>query len=242
MLLLLVSLALSGGVIVAAWALHWGRRRAGRAPLARARKTPQFAPLPVYRASVLDRPQTWLAVRGRNLLAVQLALGLHNPKPCTWMEGLAGEQKLFIAPAVKGWILVIGSGLPEPNDDIDTCFRFIVELSRKLGHVQFFNSNRVLGHHAWVQAHSGRIDRAYAWAGKTLWNQGIKTAAELELGLKCFQYFEDSHRAFGEPDTAGINTEKVPMLAARWSLDPAGVDDQLIEQSLGISGEPSRIY
>src|SRR6266446_8327546 len=177
------------------------------------------------------RPAAWLAIRSRNLHAVQSALGLHNPKPCSWMEGLAGEEKLFIAPPVRGWILVIGSGLPDPSEDVDACFRFVVDLSRKLGHVQFFSASRILHHHAWVRAEGGRVLRAYAWAGKTLWNQGPRTAAERELNLKCFDYADAADRpAFGQPDILAANTDKVPLLAARWSLDPGRIDERFLEQ------------
>src|SRR5262245_45333363 len=60
-----------------------------------------FSP-PPKRAFHLSRPAAWLAIRSRNLHAVQSALGLHHTKPCSWTEGLAGEEKLFIAPPVKG--------------------------------------------------------------------------------------------------------------------------------------------
>src|SRR5690349_8761743 len=109
-------------------------------------------------------------------------------RPSSWLEGLAGEEKLFIAPPIKGWIIVLGSGLPEPNHDVDACFCFLLEMSRKLGRIQFFNASRILHHHAWIQAEHGRIIRAYAWAGRTLWNQGKTTLGERELGLKCFDY------------------------------------------------------
>jgi len=46
--------------------------------------------------------------------------------------------------------------LPDPADDVDVCYRLLAELSRKLGHVQFFNANTVLNQHAWVQAEHGR--------------------------------------------------------------------------------------
>src|SRR5437763_10697429 len=59
----------------------------------------------------VQRPTTWLAVRSRNVHAVQMALGLNNVQPCTWLEGLSGEEKLFIAPPVKRWVLIIASGL-----------------------------------------------------------------------------------------------------------------------------------
>lgn len=200
---------------------------------------PNFLPSHVV---LQHRPASWIAVRSRSTQAVQAALGLSNPKPCTWLEGLARDQKLFISPPIQGWVLVAGSRVPDAGDDVDTTFRFLLELSRKLGHVQYFSANRILGHHAWARAEAGRVVRAYAWAGKTLWNQGVKTRAELELGLKCFQYLETPDRAFGQSDVLATNTEKVPLLAARWSLDPAAVDERALEQARGIAGEPPRLY
>jgi len=195
---------------------------------------------PAARPSYLRRPNSWLVIKSRNLLAVQSALGLHNPRPCSWSEGVAGEKKLFISPPVKGWILVIGSGLPEPSEDVDACFRFVLDLSRKLGHVQFFSASHILHHHAWVKAEGGRIQRAYAWAGKTIWKQGIRTPAEMELGLKCLDYADPSERVFfSSPDAMAANADKVPLLAARWSLDPAEIDERFFEHEPGISGEPS---
>ena len=192
--------------------------------------------------AMLTRPTTWLAVRSRNVHAVQIALNLHNVQPCTWLEGLTGDEKLFVAPPVKGWVLIIGSGLPDPADDVDACFRFLTGLSRKLGQVQFFKANRVLGHHAWVQAEYGRVVRGYAWAGKTLWNQGKPTRAETDFGLKCFEYFETPEQAFDQFDAVAANVEKVAMLAGRWSLDPGAVDEHLFEHAYGIAGEPPRLF
>ena len=191
---------------------------------------------------MMKRPTTWLAVRSRNVHAVQMALGLNNVQPCTWLEGLAGDEKLFVAPPVKGWVLIIGSGLPDPADDVDVCFRFLTSLSQKLGHVQFFKANRVLGHHAWVRVEGGRVVRGYAWAGRTLWNQGKPTRAETEFGLKCFQYFESPDQTFEQSEIAAMNVEKVSSLADRWSLDPAHVDEHLFEHAYGIAGEPPRHF
>jgi hypothetical protein len=184
-----------------------------------------------------------VAVRSRDLHLVQGALGLSNPRPCTWIQGLMSEQQLFIAPPIHGWILITGCGLPDPGDDVDACFRFLLGLSRKLGHVQFYHANSILSHHAWVRAEAGRIVRAYAWAGKTLWNQGVKTTAEIALGLKCFQYFEMPEPVlFEEPDPISLNTERVSQLAAQWSIDPAAIDERTLDQAGGIAGEPPRLY
>lgn len=240
LLLILLGIVLGGIAVMVAMASHW--HRLGFAQVVGLRR-PTFPNFTSPHIVFQHRPAAWLAIRSRHLRAVQTALALNNPQPCTWMEGLVREQKLFIAPPVNGWILVVGSGLPDAGDDPDATFRFLLGLSRKLGHVQFFAANRVLGHHAWVQAEAGRIVRAYAWAGQTLWNQGVKTRAELELGLKCFHYFDGPQRiSLGQSDVLTTNTEKVPLLAARWSLDPAAIDERLFEHTRGVAGEPPRLY
>jgi hypothetical protein len=191
---------------------------------------------------LLKRPSAWLAVRSRNVHAVQMALGLHNVQPCTWSEGLSGDEKLFVAPPVNGWVLIIGSGLPDPAEDVDACYRFLTSLSKKLGQVQFFVANRVLGHHAWVRVESGRITRGYAWAGRTIWNQGNDTRVEAQFGLKCYDYFEPPDMTYGFSDVITANVEKVSQLAAHWSIDPGSVDETSFEHVYGIAGEPPRSY
>lgn len=242
LLLTLFTGAVVGGTILTLLVLSWKRRHAAEEhpfePFVQSFKDLSLS-LP---SSLLRRPTTWLAVRSRNVHAVQVALGLNNVQPCTWLEGLSGEEKLFIAPPVRGWVLIIGSGLPDPADDVDVCFRFLTNLSQKLGHVQFFKANRVLGHHAWVRLEGGRVIRGYAWAGKTLWNQGMPTRAESEFGMKCFEYFESSDETFEDSEIAATNVEKVSTLAGRWSLDPATVDENLFEHVYGIAGEPPRLY
>jgi hypothetical protein len=38
------------------------------------------------------------------------------------------------------------------------------------------------------------------------------------------------------------NVDRVPLLAARWSLDPAAIDERLLSREYGLAGEPSRAY
>ena len=238
LLLLLFSTALSIGLAIIVLLIRRARERAGQLPACVSEPA-----CPYERTCIFRRPGCWLAVKSRNLLAVQSALGLHNAKPCSWTEGMAGDEKLFIAPPVKGWILVMGSVLPDPSDDVDACFRFVVSLSRKLGQVQFFSASRVLHHHSWIKVDGGRVLRAYAWAGRTLWQQGSRTTAENELGLRCFDYLEPAERlCFTAPDPVASNVDKVPLLAARWSLDPARIEERVLEAQHGVAGEPSRRY
>ena len=208
-----------------------------------ARQREGWAEAKRFRTRLFESPVRWVAIKSGNVHLVQSALRLNNPTPCSWKEGLARaqEHKLFISPPVGGWILVMGSDLPDPGEDVDKCFRFILELSRKLGHVQYFNANRVVDHHAWVQVEQGVVRRAYAWCGRTLWNQGRLTRAEIELALKCYAYGDGEDRVdFGRVDPTAVNTERVPLLASRWSLDPTAIDARALKEHQGIAGKLSR--
>lgn len=242
LLLLLLGIALGIGVTCLLMVVHFLKKgRLANRP--RLRSMNLLARERRLHAPIFNVPSRWLAVRSGNPQLVQAALGLNNPTPCSWEEGLtaAHEHKLFISPAIRGWVLVMGSNLPEPGDDVDRCFRFVMELSRKLGQVQFFSLNRAVNHHTWVQAEFGAVQRAYAWAGKTLWNQGAITRAELDLGLKCHAYGEGEERVdFGRPDPAALNTERLPLLASRWSLDPTSIDARVLRENQGITGQLSR--
>jgi hypothetical protein len=116
-------------------------------------------------------------------------------------------------------------------------------LSRKLGHVQFFQADPLLQHHAWILTESGRVVRAYAWAGAVVWNQGMKTSAEIALGVKCFAYGETPAASdWTVADFLVANVEKVPHLARRWSLDPAEIDLRLLATVHGITGQRPQRY
>jgi len=190
----------------------------------------------LFRPTLPSRPTTWLAIRSVNSEAVQSALGVNHSTPCSWSEGLAGDHEFFISSRVNGWVIVTGLGVPAPNEDVDECFHFLVNLSRKLGHVQFFCAEKFSHHHAWARLDDGCVTRAYAWAGATLWNQGAQTIPEVELGLKCFDYGDLSATILD----AESNFEKVPALAAKWSLDPAEI--QFVQHAGGVAGESARIY
>ena len=180
------------------------------------------------RAAAFEQPGRWLAVKGIHPSEVQAALQLHRPTSCSWEQGLAEarEDKLFISPPLAGWVLVVGSGLPEPSEDPDRCYRFLTALSRKLGHVQFFSVSRAVHYHCWAILERGRVFRAYAWGGETLWNQGPLTAAEKELHVLCLEYASDQN-PFALREALSANVEKVNQLAARWSLDPAAVPPEM---------------
>jgi hypothetical protein len=238
LVLLLVTTAIIVGTFAVGLAGIWKRRSERRSTRSTLGDTSDLsAPF------LFDRPARWMAVKCNNLQKVQNALGLNNPIPCPLSEGFSrlNDHKLFISPPMKGWVLVVGNSLPDVSDDVDRTFRFIMKVANELGSVQYFSANRVLNHHAWVRIENNRVYRAYAWAGETVWNQGQCTAAEKELALKCYEYFDSPlPYPFTARDSHVANTEKVMQLAARWSIDPMAVNNQNLRASIGIAGDLSR--
>lgn len=189
--------------------------------------------------TIFDAPVRWVAIKTVSLQAVQSALGLQHARRCSWNEAVTApfEPRLFIAPPIDGWVLVLGCDLPDPDEDVDDCFCFLTHLSRELGQVQFFSANRVINHHAWARLESGVVTRAYAWAGETLWNQGPLTSAEMTLKLRCLDYTETVGQLnLAHRELLSTNTEKVLRLAGCWSLDPTGIDRARLQHSVGIAG------
>src|SRR5437667_9228916 len=95
LLLILLGITVGTGSAMAVLINRWVRLNRSRKPLI---LDHGFAPFhfAAPRALYSRRPFCWLAVKGHNVLPVQTALCLHNPKPCSWMDGLAGQEKLFI--------------------------------------------------------------------------------------------------------------------------------------------------
>ncbi|HEY4417645.1 MAG TPA: hypothetical protein VGO57_18280 [Verrucomicrobiae bacterium] len=225
-------IALGIGLMTFAW-MFYLQRRAQRELLTATslRKNPSAA------SAALPRPVCWLAVRSVSPESVKEALGLDRAAPCSWTEGLKGGHEFFISPRVHGWVIITGVALPNPSDDVDATFLFLQALSRKLGHVQFFYAERFSHHHAWARLDDGCVTRAYAWAGETVWSQGIETLPEIECDVKTSGYGEHGLSL----RDAESNFDRLPQLAARWSLDPAEVKLNSLRQSIGIAGESAWI-
>ena len=230
-LLLMHMIALGVGLMIFGWMIYLQRRAR--------RELGLLSPLLNFTTSpgTPQRPSCWLAVRSVSPESVKDALGLNRAAPCSWTEGLAGGHEFFISPRVHGWVIVTGLALPNPSEDVDECFIFLSTMSRKLGHVQFFYAEKFSRHHAWARLDDGCVTRAYAWVGETVWHQGVETLPEIEIGVKTFGYGDQSAASLD----ADTNFEKVSLLAARWSLDPAEVKLNSIRESIGIAGESAWI-
>ena len=241
LLLLLAAMVILGAacLILILHFINPRRRDAGSDP----RHEASVGPTVAWRnTGILLVPARWMAVRATTVREVRTALGLSNPVPCSIEDGLAGnhQQALFLAPPVNGWVLITGPGVPDPAEDIDEVYHLLRSLSIKLGAAQFFSFNRVIGHHGWAWARGGGIVRAFAWTGKTVWNEGDPTPAERAFRMRCPQYGDPPPQSASARENLLSNLDKVPLLAARWSVDPVGVHQQL-PHGMGVAGEFSRV-
>jgi hypothetical protein len=186
----------------------------------------------------------WLAIKSQNPLVIQEAFKLHKATPCKVGDAIEdlSDRRIFISPPTNGWVMVFGAALPDPVEDVDHCFHFLSALSERLGHVQFFTVDRLNSHHGWAMVENGQVVRAYAWSGKTIWNQGELTIAEKELKMVCLGYDEPSRQENpSRVKSQEWNAEKISSLAGRWGLDPAVIFRRQAEERRGILGELPRM-
>lgn len=240
MMFLLLAIVVIAGSFIWLASVHARERRRKRPRHHRLLPTEELEESHLPYTALINLPQRWLAVQGATPEALVNALGLRHINECGWAEGLsaAGQERVFISPRIGDWTLVIGDNLPDPADDVDVAFRFLTGLSDDLGHVQYFSACRALGHHAWIKLYQGKVVRAFAWAGQTIWNQGPMSSAEIKLGASCLNFLEDEHLTWrDQQEVSAGNIEIIPALAARWSIDPAAIDARKIAPYHGFTGE-----
>jgi len=200
---------------------------------------PSNDPEPAEEQAWLQWPSRWIAVLGAKPVAVRNALDLCGVQWCSLAEGLqlASEDRYFISQHVKDWVVVFGRELPDPGSDPDHLFRFLSDLSHELGTVQYFCADPVVGEHAWIWIEQGRVKRAFAWSGSTVWNQGDLTPAEKSLGVECPGYGEESPEDLRRNAMARYNVDRVHQLASKWGLDPGRLTRSLPKGAQGIVGK-----
>ncbi len=232
------------GPFICVWAIaaifyYMGRRRANQLRLAEISFSQSVQNR--FTSIVMNRPKTWLVVKSRNSEDVARSIGLLDLQTCSSASGLseADPDQIFVSPSVNGWVVVFGEGLPDPDTDIDECFKFLVNMSDRLGHLQYFHGNQALGHHAWVKLIERQVVRAYAWVGETAWNQGSITIAEKKSGMRAFDYFEEDSDSYINWETVRRNVEQLPLLASIWSIDPVVLLDASIRVKPGWIGRLS---
>lgn len=183
-------------------------------------------------------PDRWVAVRAPLVRDVREALELANTRPCPLEDAFNHPQHrgLYLTPPVNGWIMVFGPAVPDPAGDVDAVYHFVRGLGQRLGNAQYFHVHPPSGAHAWVWVRGGRVVRAFAWAGKTLWNEGESTREERQLGCACPPLGAEGEEDPDVSEEVRRNLEKIPRLAAAWGLDPITLLSHAAREP-GVAGE-----
>ena len=84
---------------------------------------------------------------------------------------------------------------------------------------------------AWILKDCGSANGTYLNGSRMERDHPLRTGDRIRLG--------DTEIVF---ETAEHNTDRVHLLAARWSLDPEAIDERSLEEGWGIVGEPSRRF
>lgn len=171
-----------------------------------------------------DKPQpfgyksSWLCIKNTTPQQVVLALGLKNAVPANWASGMSQQNKIFVSPVVRGYVLVIGYDTFQ-GADADGEIKALGTLAKAFSEVQCFATHRVVDFHTWARFVDGELVRAYGWlgeSGEVYLNRGSITPEEQSLGFdKFIQSAEDDWESVEFPDE-----ESVIRIAAAWGIDP----------------------
>lgn len=179
---------------------------------------------------------SWLAVRDGSVDAIVKALGLSDPIPVSWSQGMEvvggnhddcpaewGELAgVFITPMVRGWRLAVGhylgaGPLVRPDEDLRTDWRRVVSwcrrLSRVFGETHAFTDQAQMNWYSWILASGGSILRQAVYEdGELLSNRGQPSGVEARL---ISRFRPDEVQSRWQPDVG-----YVPRIAGEWSINP----------------------
>jgi len=183
----------------------------------------------------LGLDMSWIAVKTNNPADVACILGLENAVHENWVQGVTtiyatqkSDTSILITPALDKWVLIAGHALPQPlgTNFTDKCTPLIISLSKEFGEAQYFMSYPSLDFFGWAKASNNHLIRAFATGDEGLiWNHGRLTTAELELGLKFYDFRGLSARNgdAGKSIILAPTQLQVLALASQWSVNPAAL-------------------
>lgn len=177
-----------------------------------------------------DKPQpfgyktSWLCIKSDSPEEVIEALDLKNAAPANWQSGMSQSDKIFVSPAVKGYVLVVRYDTFQ-GADADGEINALGNIAKSFTEMQCFATHRVVDFHTWAKFTGGALVRAYGWlgaSGEVYLNDGALTLEEEELGFDNFiQSDEDDWDEVDFPDE-----ESIIDIAAAWGVDPMFSDDE----------------
>ncbi len=160
----------------------------------------------------------WIAIKATYRERVATTIGLEELKMVNWHYGVqeAYENHVFITPPVKGWVLVVGRGLPDFDDGRNPVLEDLLSrLSKTFQEVQFFSSHRIVDYYSWVKYIDGDMVRGLtSFEGSVLFDEGQVTSIETN--------FET------------INEDSFIAIAEDWSVNPTLLENSEFDHIEGL--------
>ena len=176
----------------------------------------------------------WFAVKTDQKNRLVEIFKLRKVMDCNWEAGIAQAYKgsVFITPAIAGWTLVCGWGLPtgDSKESIRKLKDLLRPLSEEFSEDQFFCTHRVSEYHCWMKASNGNIDRVYSYSGEAGENPVVEgQPTEFEKGFDLINTLSveaQDPKYFEREDLDFPNEETVMQVAGNWSVDPTKLDER----------------
>ncbi|WP_276975780.1 hypothetical protein [Flavobacterium filum] len=176
----------------------------------------------------------WFAVKTDKKNKLAEILKLKNLSECNWKVGIdkAYNGAVFITPAIDGWTLVCGWGLPhgDSKEGIEEVKFILQALSKEFGDAQYFSTHRVTAYHCWMKATNGQVVRVYSFLGESGENLAIEgKPTKFEQTLKLVNTFSDeakNEEYFEGEDLDWPDEELLMQVAGHWSIDPTKIEER----------------
>jgi len=175
---------------------------------------------------------SWLTIRSTDTNHVARVVGLTDVQPANWETGLEAAirgERIFVSPAIEGWIFVAGSDLPElaAGDSLADWQRWLAAIAAEFSEVQYFGSERVIGYCAWARFVDGRELRAFSCTDEAIHvDRGAPATVERNWSAN------DSE---GDPRP---DEEDLLRVAAEWGFNPMTLEDRDYPRGVGLVGRP----
>lgn len=192
---------------------------------------------------------SWIAVRGGTVERICKVLGLTDPVPTMWADGMevvGGNHEacpaewpelagVFMTPLIRGWRLAVGhyvgaGPLSHTEDDTRTSWRRVAgwcqQLSQEFGEAHAFTDQAQLDWYSWILARDGSILRQVVFDdGEFLSEKGQASGMEARLIAR---FKPDELRSRWQPDVGDV-----PRIAGESSVDPSRIGPRTRTTSQG---------
>jgi hypothetical protein len=245
----LIALAIAAEIVHLVWRWkRWRRfKKSEQLTAAKLGKPPDRIDATPDRPIPFGYKMAWLAIPASDPAKVAQSLPVENLESANWLTGrwAAYEGRLFVTPAVRGWVFVVCFKLPSLGEhNHEQAFKNLMQsLSREFGEAQHFATHRVVEFHAWARYANGAEVRAFAYLGErgeTLVDRGARTPGEVELN---YNYFDerspliDTEVYWGRGDLTYPDEQQVMEVAGKWSVNPTLLDESCAEPGTGWVGD-----